>query len=451
MARSEREFRPKTRYARRIPLSKDERESREQAFGSLDKPFLGFEPFKTRYTMNKEETALASNKLGPFNKSTGVTYAPVNPTMYKWNRVQTSYRSKTKVRVQPNAYTMRHSWVDKLLPGSATGFNCVSSWAGTKINGGDPNDTLATNLARERFVNACKDKCSSQLGTTLAEWKQSEKMIVLRAGQILSALKALKGGNVKKLERALQIDVDTQSARKARKSFRRRYAEGRNRFRDESVPIPDRIRRGSQDLSNLWLEYHFGWAPLLDDIYGACNVLKSNPPAQRVRATGKKKQRTVVVAGQYAWSTDGTYSVKAAIGAEVYISNGNLALANQLGLVNPASIAWEVVPFSFIVDWFIPVGKFLESWTDMLGYTVRYAYNTLLREATGLQEYKQSSASNGAVCSAVGMTRALGIPPFRLVRPPFNGFSVARGATAIALVIQQFLSIGDKPAIRWSH
>ena len=448
MARSEREFKPKTRYARRIPLSKDERENREQAFGSLVKPFVSGEPFKTRYTMNKEDTALASNKLGPFSKSTSVIFSGGN--LRKFDKFSQWYRSKTKVRIQPNAYTMRNSWVVRLLPGS-TQFDCVNSWAGAKIGGGDSYDTLATNLARERFVNACKDKCSSQLGTTLAEWKQSEKMIVLRAGQILSALKALKGGDVKKLERALQIDVSTQQARSARKSFRGRYAEGRNRFRDEKIPLPDRIRRGSQDLSNLWLEYHFGWAPLLDDIHGACDVLKSNPPAQRVRATGKKDKKEVIVAGQYAWSLSGTYKVKAAVAAQVYISNTNLALANQLGLVNPASIAWEVVPFSFLVDWFIPVGKFLESWTDMLGYTVRYPYNTLLREATSLQEYKQSSASQGAVCSAVGMTRALGIPPFRLVRPPFQGFSVARGATAIALVIQQFLSIDGKPATRWTH
>ena len=449
MARIVREYTPSIHYQRRIPLSKDERENREQAFGSLVKPPSNYEPFKTRYTMNRDDTALASNKLGPFQKQTTIKFAGSNDR--KFDKFSQWYRSKTKIRIQPNAYLMRNSWVDKTLPGSATGFDCVNSWAGTKIGGGDAIDTLATNAARERFVNSVKDKCSSQLGTTLAEWKQSEKMIVLRAGQLLSAFKALKGGDVKKLERALQIDVDTQIARKARKSFRGRYAEGRNRFRDEKVPFPDRVRRWSKDLSNLWLEYHFGWAPLLDDIHGACDVLKSNPPAQRVRATGKKDKKEVIVAGQYAWSLSGTYKVKAAVAAQVYISNTNLALANQLGLVNPASIAWEVVPFSFLVDWFIPVGKFLESWTDMLGYTVRYPYNTLLREATSLQEYKQSSASQGAVCSAVGMTRALGIPAFRLVRPPFNGFSVARGATAISLVIQQFLSLDDKPAFRWSH
>jgi hypothetical protein len=55
-----------------------------------------------------------------------------------------------------------------------------------------------------------------------------------------------------------------------------------------------------------------------------------------------------------------------------------------MGVVNPLSIAWEVIPFSFVVDWFIPVGQvleactatmglsFVDSWTsEHLGYTLQ--------------------------------------------------------------------------------
>jgi hypothetical protein len=266
-------------------------------------------------------------------------------------------------------------------------------------------------------------------------------MIALRAGQILSGLKALKSGNVRGLERALQIQIDTQAARDARKSFRGRYAKGRNPLRDGRTSLPDQVRSGSKDLSNLWLEYHFGWAPLVDDIGTAIRVLASNPPAQLVRATGSARASIYDIKGQSSWSTIVDLRVGACIGAEVYIQNSNLALANQLGLVNPATVAWELVPFSFLVDWFIPVGKFLESWTDMLGYTVRYPYNTQKRNATSDQYYLDGRYVSGGRVSGASMYRSLGIPPFRFVRPPFQGFSVARGATAIALVIQQFLSL----------
>lgn len=450
MVKVVREYVPSVQYSRRIPLSKDERENRESAFGALVKPPDLNVPFKTRYTMNKEDTALASNKLGPYSKVIDVRFQS-SPTTRKRYKSAQWYRSKTKIRVQPNAYSMYDCWTDKLF-GTTPSFDCLNSWAGEAIRGKYPSiDSLAMNKARERFVNSCKDKTSSSLGTTLAEWRQSEQMIVLRAGQILSALSALKSGNAKKFERALGISMAVTESRRGGTSFRGRWAEGRNKFRDKRVPFPDRVREWSKDLSNLWLEYHFGWAPLLDDIHSACNVLKSNPPAQRVTATGKAELEVRDIRGQYAWSTIALYESRAKIGAEVYVSNGNLALANQLGLVNPASVAWEVVPFSFLVDWFIPVGKFLESWTDMLGYTVRYAYNTTYCQANASQEYKQASPSQGGTSVGYGMYRKLGIPAFRFVRPPFNGFSVARGATAISLVIQQFLSIGGSPAYRWSH
>jgi hypothetical protein len=31
---------------------------------------------------------------------------------------------------------------------------------------------------------------------------------------------------------------------------------------------------------------------------------------------------------------------------------------SSLGLTNPLNVAWELVPFSFVVDWFIPIGDF---------------------------------------------------------------------------------------------
>jgi hypothetical protein len=115
-----------------------------------------------------------------------------------------------------------------------------------------------------------------------------------------------------------------------------------------------------------------------------------------------------------------------------------------LGLINPAVVAWELVPFSFLVDWFIPVGKFLDSWTDQLGYDIQYPFSTTTRTVKHYEEYRQDSTTNWDNSEGWYHNRLLGIPPYRLVSTPFKGFSVARGATAISLVIQQFLSIGKK-------
>jgi hypothetical protein len=57
--------------------------------------------------------------------------------------------------------------------------------------------------------------------------------------------------------------------------------------------------------------------------------------------------------------------VKCVIHAKV--KSESLTRLKQLGLANPAAIAWELVPFSFVFDWFVPVGEFLNAVTGTFG------------------------------------------------------------------------------------
>lgn len=51
------------------------------------------------------------------------------------------------------------------------------------------------------------------------------------------------------------------------------------------------------------------------------------------------------------------------------LTNANLAEFSSLGLINPLEIIWELVPYSFVVDWFLPVGNWLSSMTADAGFT----------------------------------------------------------------------------------
>jgi hypothetical protein len=257
-------------------------------------------------------------------------------------------------------------------------------------------------------------------------------MIAARAGQLTSAIRAFKAGNVGKLEQALRLNRQSD-----RRKVRRENGE---------------IRVGSKTGANAWLELHFGWVPLCQDIFNAVQVLSSNPPANRVKATARYtelvKESFPPTTYPINWAgISGNAVYGALVQADVYVSNPNLALANQLGLVNPATVAWELVPFSFLVDWFYPVGAFLDSFSDLLGYKIEYPMTTTLRKVDFVQRnVDQPSASSSRrdqrlLQNAVRVKRTLGIPPYVLRTVPFKGFSVARGATAISLVIQQFLSL----------
>jgi hypothetical protein len=129
-----------------------------------------------------------------------------------------------------------------------------------------------------------------------------------------------------------------------------------------------------KSLANNWLEYSFGWSPLIQDIYNAADHLQN--PIKSVRPTGKSDAThyKMVESGSIPSGFFSRRSVfgkrYAKMGCEVTINNPNLYLLNKLGLANPASVAWELIPFSFVVDWFTTVGEFLSSGTDFLGLTV---------------------------------------------------------------------------------
>lgn len=39
----------------------------------------------------------------------------------------------------------------------------------------------------------------------------------------------------------------------------------------------------------------------------------------------------------------------------------------QIGLTNPLLLGWELIPFSFVADWFIQVGDYLETLDALIG------------------------------------------------------------------------------------
>ena len=53
-----------------------------------------------------------------------------------------------------------------------------------------------------------------------------------------------------------------------------------------------------------------------------------------------------------------------------------LTNANIYGLQNLGETAWELVPFSFIVDWFTNVGATIGSWTPNIGYEILASWVT---------------------------------------------------------------------------
>lgn len=292
-------------------------------------------------------------------------------------------------------------WPDYDVAMSAPG---SSRLATNSYNAGISDFNNASNKAYEKFISRMHKNVS--LGMALAERREAVSMIVKRCNDIADAYRALRRGDFKKF--LARLDVPPKKRHRGLVQVR------------------------SKQVSALWLEYWFGWSPFVNDIYTGIQLLDSPYPSSRVIGVGVD-HLTQTTGYQRC---DMTAIVKC--GAYVSVDNEMLYRANQFGVVNPALVAWELVPFSFLVDWFVPVGNYLRSYTDFVGLSIRDPYTTYFLKGNG--GYHNYWGELYASADATYVERVLGLPgPVITLNLP-NGLSVTRGATAISLVISLFLN-----------
>jgi len=300
-----------------------------------------------------------------------------------------------------------------------TYYDC--SIAGPTRNGQADYTTLAINGAYDKLVSQLGNQ--SQMANNLIEGHQSISMASERLLQIGRFASALRKGNLGDAAKALA---------------------------SPSNPKP-KLKGKAKDFAGQFLEGHFGWVPLIQDVYNAMNTLqKPNFDSQSV--VGHKTihdrvdLRSEYRGGGYhsfgSASQTNVFSCK--MRARIRISNPNAYLANQLGLVNPASIAWEAVPYSFVADWFGNVGQVLNSMSDFVGIDVLDAYTTTSTEchiseslANVDAPYPSLIGSGSWKMHDIRVARSVGIIGPSLALKPFKGFSVTRGVTAISLLLQK--------------
>lgn len=113
-------------------------------------------------------------------------------------------------------------------------------------------------------------------------------------------------------------------------------------------------RKMSKDVSKNWLEYQYGWMPLVNDIYEASVALEQ---VILRKFTQSYRARLTRTSGPSQAGWVGSRSVSKQV---ICRFSQDLSQAAKLGLLNPEQVLWEKVPYSFIADWVSPIGQFLE-------------------------------------------------------------------------------------------
>lgn len=230
----------------------------------------------------------------------------------------------------------------------------VSSFFGSPVPFG-----AARNSAWSSFIAGVRSHPAS-LGVAFAEMGESLEMIANRASQLYRGYRDLRRGNFRDFLRTFGIGA------------KRRHK--------------NKLRNAANEASSLWLEYSFGWKPLSQDIYEGINAIGQPVPGNPVRGRGRGTYKRDTTAESY--DTVG----RCRMGAFVSVSNPNLYLAQQMGLANPLLIAWELVPFSFVVDWVFDVGTCLGAISDLYGCSVTRAYTSYAAKGPVTCKWEPSGA-----------------------------------------------------------
>lgn len=183
--------------------------------------------------------------------------------------------------------------------------------------------------ALSKLVDVWKNS-DVNLGVSIGEGKESLGMVTDTLFSLVQSARAIRRGDLGGAVRHFKNPVP----RRARKKAAKRLSQG--------------------DLSGSWLALNLGWAPMISDIYSALGYVQYDGGYAKIAS------------GWVKGSANALVNTVNGMGGRVTKRDARLRYVTaiktpptewqRLGLTNPALIAWELVPFSFVVDYFANIG-----------------------------------------------------------------------------------------------
>lgn len=210
--------------------------------------------------------------------------------------------------------------------------------------------------ALQNLINKAQLGIQANFAQNFAQIGQMTSLIAGNATKILKSLRQLKRGNIPGAITALG------AGRKP------------SNYGGSGLSV-------TKSLASNWLQLQYGWKPLLSDIQGLLKILPNlSSPAgfvQRVSASGTVKSESVtayppgnaIIGFDRPGKTTVVSRTTTKYTIRYRLSDPYSQFLAQTGFSNPINTLWEIIPFSFVFDWFVPVGAYLESLTAFNGLT----------------------------------------------------------------------------------
>jgi len=246
-------------------------------------------------------------------------------------------------------------------------------------NNWDDDDDIA--LAN-KLASKLQEHVDFHAAVALAEIDKTRTMIADNAKKMARGLRKAARGDI---VGAIRVMGNTKNSSAALGSISSRSTR-RQKWIAQGDPVRDR-----------YLLYQLGIKPLISDVQAAARALAwylDRPQYQKVRAQRKKDDKTKVVDGTTAY-----YASRTMVMAQyIAILKSTPPAADVLGVTDIASGLWERVPLSFVVDWWIPIGGWLESLNAKRVFGEVFTVKTVVTRTH--QSIEQSRQENGMTFAA---------------------------------------------------
>lgn len=263
------------------------------------------------------------------SKTSGSTTGPGNYFYKSWSGTDGKYDASHRIKFNPYTVTVKTA---KLVSSSSgyiqtPNFSVYFGWSN--------NDELEL---LSRLADQARGH-SFNLGVAIGEGKETIELLVGTASRFYRSIRALKHGHFGNAARELGISAPHRHSRRK---------------------ASDPRKLNQYDISSQWLELQYGWLPLLGDVHEAAKAFSA--------IADKQRSLTFTVSSTKSgfnshWESNCTFVTSTEKRTKKYFVTLQepLGARASLGLVDPASVAWELTPFSFVADWFIPVGTYLDA------------------------------------------------------------------------------------------
>jgi hypothetical protein len=194
----------------------------------------------------------------------------------------------------------------------------------------------ARRKAQQRLVDPIRNH-DLDLGNYIPEGRQTAALVGSALNRIKNTAKALRRGDVDMAVRAMAGGKPSG-----------RYTNAAQKL-------------NTRDVSSAHLAMVYGIMPLLSDIFEsaqAWEAVTAPPRAWVVNSSGSSKRDLS------KWTDLAFYkfktSAKVRVEYKVYMRE-QLSVPRSLGLYDPLGMLWEGTKLSFVVDWFFPIGNYLDT------------------------------------------------------------------------------------------